>query len=78
MRIALAEDDRQYRTRLKDDTGQYAAFPGRESAVREFSHGDEIALHGKAEYDIILMNIEMTFMDGTTAAEEIRQKGQDV
>ena len=53
-------------------------FPGRKSVLRSFSDGDEIALHYKAEYDIILMDIEMTFMDGMTAAEEIRQKDQDV
>lgn len=78
IRIALVEDDLQYRTQLKDYIGQYAASSGREITVQEFSDGDEIALHYKAEYDIILMDIEMTFMDGMTAAEEIRQKDQDV
>lgn len=78
IRIALVEDDLQYRTQLKEYIAQYAAASGQEIHVTEFSDGDEIALHYKAEYDIILMDIEMTFMDGMTAAEEIRQKDQDV
>lgn len=78
IRIALVEDDLQYRTQLKEYIAQYAAASGQEIRVTEFSDGDEIALHYKAEYDIILMDIEMTFMDGMTAAEEIRQKDQDV
>ena len=78
IRIALVEDDLQYRTQLKDYIGQYAAASGREIRVTQFSDGDEIALHYKAEYDIILMDIEMTYMDGMTAAEEIRRKDQDV
>ncbi len=38
-----------------------------------FSDGDEIALGYKGGYDLILMDIEMTFMDGMSAAEEIRR-----
>lgn len=78
IRIALVEDDLQYRSQLKEYIAQYAAASGQEICVTQFSDGDEIALHYKAEYDIILMDIEMTFMDGMTAAEEIRQKDQDV
>ncbi len=78
IRIALVEDDRQYRTQLNEYITRYAAASGREICVTQFSDGDEIALRYKAEYDIILMDIEMIFMDGMTAAEEIRQKDQDV
>ncbi len=46
--------------------------------MTEFSDGDEIALGYKAVYDIILMDIEMKFMDGMMAAEEIRKKDTEV
>ena len=78
VRIALVEDDLQYRTQLHEYIMQYASSTGEPISVTEFSDGDEIALHYKADYDIILMDIEMTFMDGMTAAEEIRQKDRDV
>ena len=32
----------------------------------------------KAQFDIVLMDIEMRFMDGMTAAEEIRQRDPEV
>lgn len=32
----------------------------------------------KSEYDIILMDIQMQFMDGMTAAEKIRNLDKDV
>ena len=78
VRIVLVEDDLQYRTQLHEYIMQYASRTGEPISVTEFSDGDEIALHYKADYDIILMDIEMTFMDGMTAAEEIRQKDRDV
>ena len=46
--------------------------------MAEFSDGDEIALGYKAVYDIILMDIEMKFMDGMMAAEEIRKVDTEV
>jgi DNA-binding LytR/AlgR family response regulator len=43
-----------------------------------FSDGDEIVENYKAEYDIILLDIEMKFMDGMTAAEHIRKVDPEV
>ena len=46
--------------------------------ITHFSDGDEIALGYKGGYDLILMDIEMTFMDGMSAAEEIRRADPEV
>ena len=46
--------------------------------ARDLVVGDEIALGYKAVYDIILMDIEMKFMDGMMAAEEIRKVDTEV
>ena len=46
--------------------------------IKIFSDGDEIALGYKGGYDLILMDIEMTFMDGMSAAEEIRRADPEV
>lgn len=78
IRIALVEDDAEYREQLKSYLDRYGREHGEKLSVAEFCDGDEIALNYKACYDIILMDIEMTFMDGMTAAELIRQKDGEV
>ena len=64
IRLALVEDDALYRSQLREYIDKYSAASGEKFTVTEFSDGDEIALGYKAVYDIILMDIEMKFMDG--------------
>ena len=78
IRIALVEDDPIYRGQLQEYLDRYAQESGEKMAVTSFADGDEIALNYKADYDIILMDIEMKFMDGMTAAEMIRQRDDQV
>ena len=78
IRLALVEDDTLYRSQLREYIDKYSAASGEKFTVTEFSDGDEIALGYKAVYDIILMDIEMKFMDGMMAAEEIRKKDTEV
>ena len=78
IRLALVEDDELYRSQLREYINKYSAVSGEKFTVTEFSDGDEIALGYKAVYDIILMDIEMKFMDGMMAAEEIRKVDTEV
>lgn len=78
IRLALVEDDAVYRQQLRDYITRYGEANGERFTVSEFADGDEIALSYKAVYDIILMDIEMTFMDGMMAAEEIRKADREV
>ena len=78
IRLSLVEDDGNYRSQLKEYIARYAQSSGERFTVQEFEDGDEIALGYKAEYDIILMDIEMKFMDGMMAAEEIRKVDTEV
>lgn len=78
IRIAVVEDDPLYAGQLRDYLDRYAAERREKLTVTAFGDGDEIALHYAANYDVILMDIEMTFMDGMTAAEEIRRKDGEV
>lgn len=71
--VAIVDDDPQYVDCLKEFLGRYQRERGEKLRVSVFADGDEIALKYKAEYDIILMDVEMRFMDGMTAAEEIRK-----
>lgn len=76
--IALVEDDRCYTEQLKRFLCQYEAEKNLKFNIVTFSDGDEIVERYDASYDIILMDIEMKFMDGMSAAGEIRKKDSEV
>lgn len=78
IRVALVEDDPNYREELMEYLKRYEQESGEKFRIRVFTDGDEIAEEYRAEYDIILMDIEMTFMDGMTAAERIREVDSEV
>lgn len=78
IRVALVEDDPDYRTELTEYLKRYEQESGEKFRITAFADGDEIAENYKADYDIILMDIEMTFMDGMTAAEHIREADSEV
>ena len=78
IRVALVEDDPNYRTELTEYLKRYEQESGEKFRITVFTDGDEIAENYKADYDIILMDIEMTFMDGMTAAERIREVDSEV
>lgn len=76
--IAVVEDSVQDRTVLDAYLEQYQQEKNCCFQITHFSDGDEIALDYKGGYDLILMDIEMTFMDGMSAAEEIRRVDPEV
>lgn len=78
VRIALVEDDASYRDELTEYLKKYEQESSERFHITVFSDGDEIVENYKADYDIILMDIEMTFMDGMTAAEHIRESDSEV
>lgn len=73
IRIALVEDDEQYRREFLGYLKQYERESGQHFRVSVFTDGDEITEGYQADYDLILMDIAMRFMDGMTAAERIRE-----
>lgn len=77
-RIAIVEDDKRYAEVLKKYIDRYEGESGQHFRVTWFQDGEDIVEDYKADYDIILMDIEMQFMDGMTAAEEIRKSDSEV
>ena len=64
---------------LQEFLQQYAERERREcSTLPVYSDGDQIVHKYKSQYDIILMDVEMKFMDGMSAAEEIRKADTEV
>ena len=78
LRIAVVEDDKTYAAQLKEYLQQYESERKQPIAVTMYSDGEDIVTGYSADYDIILMDVEMTFMDGMTAAEKIREKDSEV
>lgn len=78
LRIAVVEDDKTYVAQLKEYIARYGTETNHKIKVTEFSDGEDIVTDYSADFDIILMDVEMTFMDGMTAAEKIREKDNEV
>ena len=78
IRVAIVEDEENYISVLKDYLEQYKRETGEQIEVTVYHDGDEIAAFYRAQFDIILMDIEMKFIDGMTAAGEIRKVDSSV
>ena len=76
--LAIVEDEDSYAAQLTEFITRYQAESGNTFKITRFKDGDEITNGYRGEFDVILMDIEMKFMDGMTAAEEIRRFDQDV
>ena len=78
LRLAIVDDDAGYRKEIRALLKQYEDEYGEQFQISEYSDGDELLEGYKPELDIILLDIEMEFVDGMTAATKIREVDQDV
>lgn len=78
IRLAMVEDEELYIQQLVGYLERYQKESGNEFKVTRFRDGDEIVEDYCGDYDIILLDIQMKFMDGMTAAEKIRKMDQEV
>ena len=73
LKIAIVEDEEINIKKLKEYLEQFQKETDEIITVSVFHDGDEITSKYSAKYDIILMDIQMKFIDGMTAAKEIRK-----
>ena len=78
IRIAVVEDEELYAEQLQNYISKYAEEQKKQLKVTWFQDGEDIVSGYKGEYDIILLDIQMRFMDGMTAAEKIRELDSEV
>ncbi|MCR4868760.1 MAG: response regulator, partial [Lachnospiraceae bacterium] len=76
--IAIVEDEELYRKQLMEYLRDYEREQSVSFDVRTYTDGAEIAEDYPGDLDIILMDIQMKFMDGMTAAEKIRRLDRQV
>lgn len=77
-RIAVVEDDKDYSEILKKYILRYEEESGEKFQISVFEDGEDIVTNYRANYDIILMDIEMRFLNGIKAAEKIREMDPEV
>ena len=73
IRIAIVEDEDFYVAQLTEYLKRYEQEEKEEFDITIYRDGDGITQKYKSQFDIILMDIQMKFVDGMTAAEEIRK-----
>ncbi len=78
VKIAIVEDEIHYMEQLKAYLGQYRKDENQLIELSVFRDGEDILDRYQGEFDIILMDIQMQFMDGMTTAEKIRELDQEV
>lgn len=78
LRFAIVEDEELYARQMQEYLERYASEKGERIQVDWFADGEDIAIGYKANYDIILLDVKMQFMDGMTAAQYIRERDSQV
>lgn len=78
IRIALVEDDKVYRQELVQYLHRYEEESGEKFNITVFTDGDEIVEDYACDFDIILMDIVMKYLNGMDAAERIREQDSEV
>ena len=78
IRVAIVEDNLAYVQQLQDYILQYEQESGNKLSITVYEDGEDIVANYRPDFDIILMDIEMRFMNGMTAAECIRKVDEEV
>lgn len=77
-RIAVVEDEQQYRDEVCQYIEQYAMEHQLKFDVTTYTDGQEIVDDVQMHYDIIFFDIEMTLLNGMDAAKVIRERDVNV
>ena len=76
--IAVVEDEPLFAKQLEEYIRRYEKERGKKINITFFADGEDIVENYSGDYDVILMDIQMRFMDGMTAAQKIRRDRKSV
>ena len=78
IRIAIVEDEEKCINQLMGYLEEFQKTEKENLEITVYRDGDGITAKYRSQYDIILMDIQMKFVDGMTAATEIRKVDPEV
>lgn len=78
IKIAVVEDEQMFVSQLTAYLLAYQRETGEELEVKVYQDGDGIVSDYHMQFDLILMDIQMKFVDGMSAASEIRSVDSEV
>ena len=78
IRIAIAEDDPQCFAQMEQYIGQFSQETGRAFHITHYDNGEDLVEGYRPEFDLILMDVEMPFLDGMAAAKYVREMDPEV
>ena len=76
--IAIVEDEKAYTKTLEDYLSRFTAENQVSFQISTFADGLDIVSDYKAEYDVILLDVQMKHLDGMETAEKIRSLDENV
>lgn len=78
IRTIIAEDDFSCYAKLEQFLLDYGRETGRTFQITHYDNGEDLIERYKPEYDLILLDVDMPFVDGMTAAAHIRKSDPEV
>lgn len=73
IRVAIVDDDEEYRLQEKEFIELYAEESGEKFEVKTFNNGMDFIADYKPVFDIVFLDIEMPLMDGMSTARRLRK-----
>ena len=77
-RIVIAEDDPHCARQLQQFIRDFGRETGRTFQITCYDNGEDLVEHYKPEFDLLLLDVDMPFIDGMTAAGHIRKVDPEV
>lgn len=78
IRVLIAEDDPKCFQDLEQFIADYSQESGRIFQITHYDNGEDLVERYRPEFDLLLLDVEMPFMDGMTAAGHIRKIDPEV
>lgn len=76
--VLIAEDDPQCFGQLEQFLSDYSRETGRTFHITRYDNGEDLVERYRPEYDLLLLDVDMPFLDGMTAAGHIRRVDPEV
>ena len=78
IRILIAEDDQHCFQQMEQFIHDYSKETGRNFHITHYDNGEDLVERYRPEFDLLLLDVDMPFMDGMTAAGHIRKMDAEV